>query len=79
MSEKAAIAEIAEAFRGYKEGIIGIGLVLGSSIGVSVGVVFGVATDNVGLWISMAAAIGGGVGLAIGAVFFAALSAQETE
>ena len=62
---------IVDVFRKNKESIIGIGLILG----VSMGVAFGAATDNIGLWISMGAA----VGLMIGAAIYARWSTEETE
>ena len=61
---------IVDVFRKNKESIIGIGLILG----VSMGVAFGAVTDNIGLWISMGAAFG----LIIGAAIYAKLSAEET-
>ena len=62
---------IEDVFRKSKESIVGIGLTLG----VAIGVVFGAATDNVGLWIAMGAAFG----LMIGAAIYARLSAEQTE
>ena len=62
---------IDDFFRKKKESVIGIGLTLG----VGLGVAFGAATDNIGLWISMGAAFG----LMIGAAIYARLSADETE
>ncbi len=51
--------------------IIGIGLVAG----VSIGVVVGAITDNMGFWI----AIGTAIGLLVGAVIAARRESQEAE
>ena len=67
-SNKESIEDI---FKKNKDSVIGIGLTLG----VGIGVAFGAATDNIGLWLSLGAAFG----LMIGAVIYANLSAEETE
>ena len=66
---------IEDFFRKSKESVVGIGLTLG----VGIGVAFGAATDNIGLWLSMGAAFGLMIGAAIYAVISARFSAEETE
>ena len=63
--------QIKDVFMQHKESVIGIGLVLG----VSAGVVYGAATDNMGLGVS----IGTVIGLIVGAVIYTRLSAKPKE
>ena len=52
---------------------------VGLALGIVIGSVIGVATDNIGLWIPIGVATGAGVGTSIGAGWFSQKKKQSDE